>query len=758
MEPHNRAATNRPGSAINAGMTHGENMKNGKNLLLLHVFMSALFFLVTCLQPDDTIPRKKPVIIVKIEITSGPVRKIYYVGDSMTAGDLAGLEVTAVFSDDSQKIIPLDDLEITGFDTTEVTEKQNITVTYKDKTAKFAITVNPVVVTGIKIVRQPTKTVYLTGDTAADIDLSGLEVIAFYNNTVSSPVPITVNDITGFDSSRPGKKTLTVTYQGKTAEFTVNVSAVVLTALQITGQPDKTVYYVGDALTDNDLSGLEVTAHYSNGTSSPVTVTVENITGFNSSVTGNKNLTVTYQQKTAVFSIRVDEGILSGIRIARVPVKKNYKMGEELVTNDLIVENVYHNGYTRTTDDFTIIGDTFTAGSVGITVASKINDSKTASFNINVSNELINTGLPVVYIETRNVEPIVSKDDWINMRVKVVSDNPGWSFEKTDYRDQIKGRGNTSWGYPKKPYRMRFCENTSMFGLTAARDWVLLADYKVATLMSNTIAFELGQRFDGPLFKNNYVYVDVVVNGNYKGAYILTEHMRFGEGRVEIDKNNGYLVELDVYYDKDPKFKTPNLNLPVMIVSPDFGANIADPHYQFVIDSFNEYDALLSDVNFPNNNWQDIIDIDSFVDYLMINEIVYNGELGWPKSIYMCKEAGKKIKMSHLWDFDWSFGLGGGLSVNVSTAKGRFLGGQFSQFHNDENFRTKYKARWNEKYSEIQSMLAFIDTTTDKIRVSHSLNNKRWYNGVYNFDVEAGKLKTWWSNRIDYLNSAINSQ
>ena len=231
MESHNRPAASRPGSAINAGMTHGKNMKNRKNLLFIHVFMSVLLLVVTCARPDDTMPPKKPAVIVKIEITSKPARKIYYVGDSMTTGDLAGLEVTAIYSDDSQKIIPLDDLEITGFDTTEATEKQNITVTYMDKTAEFAITVNPVVITGIKIVRQPAKTVYLTGDTAADIDLAGLEVIAFYNNAVSSPVLVTVDDITGFDSSGPGKKTLTVTYQSKTAAFTVDVSAVVLTAL-----------------------------------------------------------------------------------------------------------------------------------------------------------------------------------------------------------------------------------------------------------------------------------------------------------------------------------------------------------------------------------------------------------------------------------------------------------------------------------------------------------------------------------------------
>jgi len=451
------------------------------------------------------------------------------------------------------------------------------------------------------------------------------------------------------------------------------------------------------------------------------------------------------------------KGTLDSIRIIKQPDKKNYKMGEELITADLVVENVYTNESTKITDNYYLSGDTFTSGSICITVISKLDASKTDTFNINVSDELINTGLPVIYIETENAAPIVSKEDWVSTKVKVVSDNPEYSFEKTDYQDQIRGRGNTSWWYPKKPYRIRFRENTSMFGLTAARNWVLLANYKVATLMADTVAFELGQRFDGPLFKNHYVYVDVVLNGQYNGIYILTEHMRVDPGRVEIDKRNGYLVELDVYYDEDPKFTTRNLNLPVMITSPDFGANIEDPGYKFVKDSLNEYDTLLSDVKFPNNGWQDKIDIDSFVDYLLINEIVFNNELNHPKSVYMCKDVGGKIRMSHLWDFDWAFGLGWAVTVDVSTARTRFDGGKFKQFHKDLNFKAKYKARWNEKYSQINSMSEFINITAQKIKISHSLDNRRWHEGAINFEEEVNKLKTWWSNRISYLNSKINN-
>ena len=450
---------------------------------------------------------------------------------------------------------------------------------------------------------------------------------------------------------------------------------------------------------------------------------------------------------------------LDNIKITQYPFKIDYSIGEQIDLEGLVVNNIYENGDTEITADYQISGDTFTAGPALITVISNIDTAKTALFEITVSGKLINTGLPVIYIETKDAAPIVSKEDWVNMTLKVVSDKPEWDVQKTNYKDQIRRRGNTSWSYPKKPYRIKFDKKTSMFGLTASKNWVLLANYKVATLIADTVAFELGQRFDGPLFKNHYMYVDVVLNGEYQGTYILTEHMRVAEGRVDIDETNDFLVELDVYYDEEPKFRTINLDLPVMISSPDFGTNIKDPRYKFVIDSFNEFDAILYDENFPDNNWKEIIDIDSIIDYLMINEIVRNQELGHPKSVYMFQRTGEKIKMSHLWDFDWAFGIGGNTSVNVSTAKSRYIGGWFfSRFHKDAEFTNKYKDRWNEKYHEIQSILNFIDTTADKIRISHSLNNRRWNDDFYKFDYEVNQLKTWWSARVDFLNSAINSQ
>ena len=369
----------------------------------------------------------------------------------------------------------------------------------------------------------------------------------------------------------------------------------------------------------------------------------------------------------------------------------------------------------------------------------------------------VETRLPIIRINTRNSAPVVSKDNWLYMALTVDSENPKHSFVKNSGSDQIRGRGNSSWNWDKKPYRIRFNDRTSMFGLTPARNWVLLANYKTATLMTDTVPYELGHRFDGPLFKNNYKYVELHLNDVYKGIYILTEHMRPGPGRVEIDDFDDYLVELSFQFDEEPKWETEHWKLPVMIKSPEYSLNINDPRYKFVVDSMNEFDAALAkSSNFPNNNWKDILDMDSFVDYIMINEITHNHELENPGSVYMCKIAGQKLRMSHLWDFDWAYAMWDKRSINVDSYNWKVPLGLFGRFFEDSEFKAKYRARWNEKYDDILSMTDYMEELYLIIKDAYPMDNALWHGGRDNLRVEVDKLKQWWTNRVAHLNWDIN--
>jgi hypothetical protein len=480
----------------------------------------------------------------------------------------------------------------------------------------------------------------------------------------------------------------------------------------------------------------------------------------------------------------LDINLSFNIIIINKPTKIDYKMCEEIDKTGLIVAYVYSNGITVRTDEYYIDGDTFTPGKTSIKVVSKKNTSKTTSFDINVSKELVTTGLPVIYIDTEDEKEINSKTDWFKTKIKVVDhDNPKWDYKSEDYdikgqyTDDIRGRGNNTWEHPKKPYRIRFKKDTSMFGLEAARNWVLLAEYEVPTLIGNAIAFELVELINGPLIKNHYKYVDVVLNGQYNGTYLLTEHMRVGTGRVEIDEVNDYLVEIDSMFDDDPKFRTDNLQLPVMISSPDFGKNINDSRYNFVKNSLNALDAELVDVK--TGNWQNLLDIVSLVDYMLILEITQSYDYYWNRmgnNVFMYKKATENtIKISHVWDFDKTGMVQGAFNAppfydgNIShipftryTVDMRMKGGElFGRFHEDTTFKDTYKARWNEKLDAIKTMPDIIEKIAKKIEKSHSLNLRRWngcdwYHDNIIFKEEVRKQKEWWNERVDFLNTAIN--
>ncbi|MCL2028289.1 MAG: CotH kinase family protein, partial [Bacteroidales bacterium] len=188
------------------------------------------------------------------------------------------------------------------------------------------------------------------------------------------------------------------------------------------------------------------------------------------------------------------------------------------------------------------------------------------------------TQLPVIKIHTENAAEITSKEVWTNMTsfILIDSHHSEHNISRTELpqKDRIRGRGNTTWGYPKKPYRLRFRENVSFFGLPAAENWVLLAEYLDPTFLTTATAFELGKNVFELPFTCTYHHVHVYLNDRYDGVYVLTEHRQAdplgvgAPGRVKID-SEGWFIEIDSYWDEDPKFKTTNYDLPIMIKSPE---------------------------------------------------------------------------------------------------------------------------------------------------------------------------------------------
>ncbi|MDR1277938.1 MAG: CotH kinase family protein [Treponema sp.] len=398
----------------------------------------------------------------------------------------------------------------------------------------------------------------------------------------------------------------------------------------------------------------------------------------------------------------------------------------------------------------------------GLSGCIKIDDIKYTAKTIlrgHVNPAKLDTGLPIIKINTHNGQAITSKETYITADIEIIDPNNSRNNLKSS--TEIRSRGNSTWKTPKKPYRLRFFEKTALFGYEKAKSWVLLANNQDTTLMLNSVAFELGRIFGLP-FTPHYTHVEVILNGRYEGSYVVTEQTQTGRGRVDI-QDTGFFVELDSHYDEEPKFLTAILGLPVMIKSPEDLTE--DSGYDFVRDALNELEAALFADTFPGSGYRDLLDLDTWVDYIMINEITRNVEIQHPKSVFLYRDgkADSRICLGPLWDFDWGFDYNDGEYFNNVTGMyyntafrsevGRIF---FARFFEDPFFREAYKNRWNEKYADITGMETFIDQMAAALEKSYRSNSKVWWWQKVDYPVEIERMKTWWKNRAAYLNREIN--
>ncbi len=377
------------------------------------------------------------------------------------------------------------------------------------------------------------------------------------------------------------------------------------------------------------------------------------------------------------------------------------------------------------------------------------------------------SGLPVIDVQTEDMLPVVSKESYLGAEITVF-ESEAMKDTTLSHAGEIRGRGNTTWGFPKKPYRIKFSEKVSLFGLEPAKNWVLLANYLDPTLIMNTVAFELGKRFGLP-FTHHAVHVELVLNGVHQGSYVLTEHKQVGKGRLDIDEEEGFFIEFDTYFDEEPKFRTEVYDLPAMIKSPENRGNGYSEGYAFVRDAVGRLETLLyNDGNAaPDPEYRALVDLQSFVDFIMIHEITKNGEIGHPKSTHMYMDSDSIIHMGPLWDFDWAYGIG-------SAGDGYFFGPRvasdkhafFRRFFDDPVFVSLYQNTWNSMKPEIDDMESFIATKGVELGVSRQLDASIWRGSAnfanmltgdtLDFAQEITRMQTWWRDRMDYLDAAIN--
>lgn len=366
--------------------------------------------------------------------------------------------------------------------------------------------------------------------------------------------------------------------------------------------------------------------------------------------------------------------------------------------------------------------------------------------------------IPQLYITTENEVDINSKATYVKATLKI---NGLGMYDDYEGTMSIKGRGNSTWNKPKKPYRLKLDSKASLFGLSAEKDWILLANYVDHTLMLSAVAFKTAQLLEMP-YTNHVIPVDVTLNGTFLGNYMFTEQKEVETNRINV-VDGGVWLELDTYFDEPWKFKSYNYQLPVMVQYPKLdkiSKAEADVQFAEIKSDFEAMENTIFDPEFPHNNYHDYIDITSLARYFLVYDFTLNGEINHPKSTFMYKPKDGKYHMGPVWDFDWAFGYDGTDKYFTNPSGALFGTGDskssafFSRFMEDPAVRTLFKNEWNTfKASKLNILMAYIDDYSNTIKGSYQRNYNKWKLGSDDLDDVVRQLKSWLNARVTYLDS-----
>ena len=183
--------------------------------------------------------------------------------------------------------------------------------------------------------------------------------------------------------------------------------------------------------------------------------------------------------------------------------------------------------------------------------------------------EVVLPELSIISINTVNLAPIVSKDDYINGTFEISGEN-----EDLVTNLRIRGRGNTTWSFPKKPYQIKFDNKENVLGMPKDKKWILLANYSDKTMLRNELAFVLS-RFSNLDWTPESRFVELFINNEYLGVYQIVQKVEESSNRVNIG-DDGYLLEVDQLSRLDPDdvfFETNNYLFNIKDPNLDFGDN-----------------------------------------------------------------------------------------------------------------------------------------------------------------------------------------
>ncbi|MCF8414610.1 MAG: CotH kinase family protein [Crocinitomicaceae bacterium] len=299
--------------------------------------------------------------------------------------------------------------------------------------------------------------------------------------------------------------------------------------------------------------------------------------------------------------------------------------------------------------------------------------------------EFSESDLPIVVINTNG--NTIDYDIKVTADMGIVYNGPGNRNHLIDPFNEYNGkigieyRGNYSLSLPQKPYSIELIDNlgvaidSSIFGMPAENDWLLLANYNDKSFARNALPNETFESMGNYGVRSHHV--DVVLNGEYQGIYLFSEKVKRDSNRVDISKldtleilgqdvTGGYIIKVD-YWDNTDSWQSnfspigfPGLDIHYVYYYPKPDVIVLEQQ-TYIQNFMDEFETALYAANFddPNFGYRRYISVPTFVDYLIINELARNVD-GYKKSRFLYKDKDhadgtyRKLKAGPVWDFDWA--------------------------------------------------------------------------------------------------------
>ena len=379
--------------------------------------------------------------------------------------------------------------------------------------------------------------------------------------------------------------------------------------------------------------------------------------------------------------------------------------------------------------------------------------------------------LPVAYITVdREIVYEPKIDGWMK-----VYDELG----RLTYDDPIgiEIRGSSTRSFPKKQYgvetRARDAgggnNNVKLMGLPSENDWIFNGPYSDKSLLRNVIVFEMTRKTGR--YASRHRFFELYLNGDYRGVYVLLEKIKRDKSRVNIAESDesddqSFIIKRDKPDGTDNEYFSTQYGSQLQFHYPK-PRDITNAQRQFITGYVRNLENALYGANFKDeiNGYRKYLDVDSWVDYMLIQQITKNND-GFHFSNFMYRDKGGKLIHEPIWDFNLCFG-------NINYNNCEKTDGWWYYFWNlrlmkDPFFAKRLFDRWQElKEDEFNpaNLNRFIDSTTAAIKDARIRNFNRWKtlgtyiwpNYVYppTYGEEIIYLKNWIAQRVNWIDDHI---